>query len=117
MIEQRKHERFKAPEGTIALACGRMGKVIDISKGGLSLMFFDGTITNIPRELSFDIFCTEKRINARQIPGKIAWEKEVSFSALSKIIYKIIGVQFTNLSPTQHDLLKANFLNYTAGSA
>jgi len=107
MLEQRKDERFKAPAGTRALACGKIGEVIDISKGGLSLMVLDDNSTNIAEEFLLDLLCSEKHIDARQIPGKIIWDKKVSFSAISGMIYKKIGVQFGQLSPTQEKMFNA----------
>ncbi len=113
MLEQRKNKRFKVPEGTRALACGKIGQVVDISKGGLSLMVLDGSITNIEGELSLDLLCNEKHIDTRQIPGKIVWDKEVSFSAISGMVYKKIGIQLGNLSPSQRKMFNALLLNYT----
>ena len=117
MQEKRKHERFKTPEGLLVFACGNMGRVIDISRKGLSLMFLDAKVNTLPTELSFDLFCTEKLIKARQIPGKIAWEKDEAFSAISGISYKTIGVQFDDLSPLQQDLLNVLLVNCIAGTA
>jgi len=105
MLEQRKHDRSQVPDGTRALACGKIGKVIDISRGGLSLIVLDGAITDMTGEFSLDILCKEKRIDARQIPGKIVWNKDISFSAISGMVYKKIGVQFGKLSPAQHEQL------------
>ncbi len=104
LSEQRKYERFKAPEGTRALTCGKIAEVIDISQGGLSLMVLDDNSTNIAGEFLLDLLCSEKHIDARQIPGKIVWNKKVSFSAISGMVYKKIGVQFGNLSPTQQKM-------------
>ena len=106
-LEQRKHERFRAPEGTRVLACGKIGEVIDLSKSGLSLIVLDDNSTNIAGEFLLDLLCSEKHIDARQIPGKIIWDKEVSFSAISGMVYKKIGVQFGTLSPTQQKIFNA----------
>lgn len=105
MLEQRKHKRFQVPDGTRALTCGKIGKVVDISRGGLSLIVLDGAITDITGEFTIDLLCNERRIDARQIPGKIIWNKDVSFSAISGMVYKKIGVQFGKLSPTQYKQL------------
>ena len=101
MQNQRKHQRYNAPDGTLVLADGGISKVVDISKSGLSLMFLDGIHNDIPNELSFDILSKDKIIQAKNIPGKFVWEKKVTFSTLSKIVYTKVGIQFGNLSNKQ----------------
>ena len=110
MLEERKHERFFILEETRALACDKIAKVVDISKGGLSLLFLDEPVNSMSGELSLDLLCTEKRLDARQIPGKIVWNQEVSFSSTPGMVYKKVGVQFGKLSPTQKALLNTLFL-------
>lgn len=110
MLEERKHERFFIEEETRALACNKIAKVIDISKGGLSLLFLDELIHTLSGELSLDLLCSQKRLDARQIPGTIVWNREVSFSSTTGMVYKKVGVQFGNLSATQRELLKVLFL-------
>jgi hypothetical protein len=117
MQEQRKDTRFNAPDGALVLACGGTSKVINISKGGLSLMFQDDMNTDIPKEISLDLLSTDYIIKARKIPGKLAWEQEVSFSAMSRIVSKKVGVQFGKLSTEQNDQLDKLIMNYTAESA
>lgn len=111
MLEQRKHERFEVPVGTRALACGKIGAVIDISKGGISFMVLDDNAINIAGECTIDILCNNAHIDARQIPGKIVWDKNVSFSSIAGMIYKKIGVKFGTLSHTQQTLLDTFLLN------
>ena len=106
MLEQRQHERFNITGETRALAYDKIANVIDISKGGLSLIFLDDKTSNITGELSLDLLCTVKGLDARQIPGKIVWDKEISFSAIPGTVYKKVGVQFGDLSTTQQNLLK-----------
>jgi len=102
MLEQREYKRFSIVKETRALACGKIAKVVDISKGGLSLMFLDDiTSSEIRGEFSLDLLCDEQGLDARQIPGKIVWDKKVSFSSKPGMIYKKVGVQFGNLSVTQ----------------
>ena len=116
MPEQRKHTRFNAPDGALVLTCGGMSKVIDISKGGISLMFQDNINRDIPRELSLDLLSTDYFIIARKIPGKLVWEQEVSTSTIPRIVHKKVGVQFEKLSSTQKDQLDKLIMNYTTES-
>ena len=117
MPEQRNHKRFNAPAGALALTCGGMSKVIDISKGGISLMFQDNMNRDIPKELSLDILSTDYFITAREIPGKLVWEQEVPISTMPRIVHKKVGVQFGKLSSTQNDQIDNLIINYTTESA
>ena len=117
MPEKRKHRRFSAPDGALALAFGGTSKVLDISKGGVSLMFQADMDRDIPKELSLDLLSTDCFIKAWKIPGKLVWEQEISLSTMPKIVYKIVGVHFGKLSTTQKDQLDELIMNYTTESA
>ena len=110
MLEKRKYPRIEAPQNTRALAHDNIAQVVDISKSGLSLLFLDSTTDSITDEFSFDVLYNEQGIEIRQIPGKIVWSKEVSFSATPGMVYKKIGVTFGNLSPSQQKSLTALYI-------
>lgn len=80
-------------------------------------MFQDDMNMDIPKELSLDLLSNDYFIKARKIPGKLVWEQEVSFSTMSRIVYKKVGVQFGKLSTTQNDQLDKLIMNYTTESA
>lgn len=105
MLEQRKNKRINITEETRALAYDKIARVIDISKGGLSLLFLDDIAGSLSGEISLDLLCNTKRLDARQIPAKIVWNKDVSVSPTSGMIHKKVGVKFGNLSSTQKKLL------------
>jgi len=106
MLEQRKYERFTIASEIRALACDKVARVIDISKGGLALVFLDEAISNLRGEFSLDLLCQAKNLDARQIPGKVVWNREVSFSKIPGMVYKKAGVQFGKLSVTQQKVLR-----------
>ncbi len=106
MLEERKALRFDAIQGTRALACDKIAQVLDVSKGGLSLLFLDETTNCIAGELSIDILCNKNGLDARQIPGKVVWDREVSFSSIPGMVYKKVGIQFGKLSVPQQKMLK-----------
>ena len=54
MLNQRKHQRHIAPKGTLAVADSTMSMIIDISKGGLSMMILDGQHDGIPQSGSLE---------------------------------------------------------------
>lgn len=110
MLEERKYPRIEAPQNTRVLALDNIAQVIDISVSGLSLLFLDSTNDSITDEFSFDILYNKQDIDIRQIPGKIVWSKEVSFSATPGMVYKKTGVKFGNLSPSQQKSLTTLFI-------
>jgi len=105
MLELRENKRLNITEETRALACDKVAKVIDISQGGLSLLFLDDMADSLSGEISLDILCNTKKLDARQIPAKIVWNKDVSVSPTSGLIHKKVGIKFGNLSSTQKKLL------------
>lgn len=111
--EMRKQRRFKANEGALALADENMAKVIDISRGGVSLLFFDNSLQNVPKRLFLDLLSIENETKADQLPGQLTWEQEVSFSQVSGMVYKKVGIQFGDLSLQQADQLDALILQYS----
>lgn len=102
MSELRAFKRFTVTQGTRALAFNKIAEVIDISNGGISLLFLDEyRSSNLVGELSLDLLCRAQGLDARQIPGQIVWHKDISFSAIAGMIHKQVGVQFGNLSAAQ----------------
>ncbi|MDD5757728.1 MAG: hypothetical protein PHI06_01445 [Desulfobulbaceae bacterium] len=111
--EMRKQQRFKAKEGALALADENMAKIIDIGRGGVSLLFFDNSLQKIPERLFLDLLSIESEMKADQLPGQLTWEQEVSFSPVAGMVYKKVGIQFGNLSLQQTDQLDALILHYS----
>ncbi len=105
MQDLRKHKRFAVTKKTRALAHNKIAEVTNISKGGLSLLFLDKSNTLFNGELSFDLLCNEKGLDARQIPGTIVWHREGSYSNIPGMVYRKVGIQFGTLSKIQKKLL------------
>lgn len=112
MSESRKDERFKTSEGSLALADGNMARIIDVSRGGVSLLFLDSSLLQVPKTLSLDLLSIESKVKVQQIPGELAWEQETSFSPIAEINYKKAGIRFVDLSPQQTSQLELLLLNY-----
>ena len=70
-------------------------------------MSLDGKATNIPKELYLD-FLPNCDIKIRWISGKLVWQREITFSAVSEMVYKNIGVQFGKLTQKQKAGLDGN---------
>ncbi len=109
MLDQRVDQRFHVANETRALVHNKIAKVMNISKGGISLLFLDESLNSFRGEFCLDLFCEAQGLDTRQIPGKIVWDEEVSFSAFPGMVYKKVGIQFGKLSSSQHKLLKRLF--------
>ncbi len=64
-------------------------------------MSLDGRATNIPKELSLAFLPICDIIRIRWIPGKLVWQREKTFSAVSEMVYKNVGVQLGRLTQKQ----------------
>lgn len=117
MSESRKHERVKTSEGSLALADGNMARIVDIGKGGISLLFLDNSLLNVPKTLLLDLLSIETKAMADQLPGELAWELETSFASIFGGTYKKVGIQFGELSPKQKNQLESLIVQYAAGRA
>ena len=93
--ETRKHTRYKANEGIVALSFEDVCKLMDISEGGAAVTCIGKS--EIPPKFSLDILMKEHKFHTR-IPVKLVWESAVEHSAFSSIFTKNIGVEFDNLT-------------------
>jgi hypothetical protein len=109
MIEQRRYARFSLEHDTFA-ALGteyyRVGKVIDMSIGGLSFEYIVGKdIQSNSTEL--DIFLTGNIFHLHNIPCKIIYEITIHEPHVNNSFIKILttkrcGLEFNNLSEEDH---------------
>lgn len=113
MLEQRKYKRYKTPDQVLALTSYGMGKILDISKGGISLLLLDGEISDISKKLSLNILSAEPVIESQKIDVEIAWEHFVCYSSISGMVYKKIGTNFLGLSNKQKDQLDRLIMTYS----
>jgi hypothetical protein len=82
-----------------------MSRILDISKGGISLLLLDGEVKDISKKLFLNILLTKPFFESQKIDGEIAWEHSVCYSSISGMVYKKIGINFSGLSNTQKDQL------------
>jgi hypothetical protein len=119
LVERRKYERFQIRQGTyVALAppYGKVGPVIDISRGGLSFRYVDGKETT--NELYLHIFLTEANFYLEKVPIKTILDFKIpDKSASSSITMRRCGLQFEDLTHDQASQLKFFVENYSMGEA
>jgi hypothetical protein len=127
--ERRRHVRYRPAEGTFA-AIGpgyeMVGRIRDISRGGLSFTYFDFKDVSKGPEQDFlsnqvDIYMLNNGFNLRGVRcvivnnGRYA-EKHIQFSGAMPAL-KRCGIRFESLSPEQEKELTRYLLSMTCGAA
>jgi hypothetical protein len=119
LIERRKHKRFQAEEGAIAVLRPRrphspiLGQIIDINRGGLAFCYVaTEKLPNGPYELL--IFLADSSCHLDKIPCKTISDferaDEVPFSSITMMRR---GVQFGDMTHNQISQLEHFIQNHT----
>ena len=116
--ERRKYTRFRARDGAlIELRShrGKLGEIIDISKGGLAFRYID--IGDRPKgSFELDIFLKEAGFRLEKVPAKTVSDlKTTKFFPYSATKTRRQGVQFGELTGNQISKLEHFIKNYTRG--
>ena len=118
-VEHRKHKRFKVKSGAVAVEFNtaseyiHIGKIMNISKGGLAFGYIDidGELTE-PFEL--DIVAALDGFYLKNVPFKTVWVSPVAgHSAFIFLERKQRSVQFGEMTPHQISQLDYFLHNYT----
>ena len=117
-MERRKYTRFRAKDGALIEVRshrGRLGEIIDISKGGLAFRYID--IGDRPKgSFELDIFLKEKGFRLERVPARtISDLKMTKYFPYSSTKTRRQGVQFGDLTQTQISKLDHFIKNYTRG--
>lgn len=121
-VERRKSKRFKVKDLAFAKLWSEhktdyvqdMGRVLDISREGLSLRCSLKTQESGQQD-EMGIFLSGKDFSVDKIPFKIISEIEIrSDLAFNKHTVKRYGIQFEELTPLQMDKLDYFLLNHTS---
>lgn len=116
IIERRKQKRFKGKEGAFATLnsdCDKKGQIKDISKDGLSLLYFgDGEESNGSAEI--EIYSTNDDFFMRKLPVRIVADvSQNSQDSFSSISTRKLTMCFDKLIPKQKFLLNYFLKKYT----
>ena len=114
--ERRQHQRFKAPEKTLAITPNIIGQIVDISAGGCELKYIDNNGKLAP-EGAMDILMNDKGFYMEHVPIAMAWQDRPESSALSTIVIRKIGIRFADLSTMQKERIDYFIKNYAIGVA
>ena len=117
-MERRKYTRFRAKDGALIEVRshrGRLGEIIDISKGGLAFRYID--IGDRPKgSFELDIFLKETGFRLEKVPAKtISDLKTTKYFPYSSTKTRRQGVQFGELTENQISKLDHFIKNYTTG--
>ena len=117
-IDRRKYTRFRAKDGAlIELRSyrGKLGEIIDISKGGLAFRYID--IGDRPKgSFELDIFLKETGFRLEKVPAKTITDlKTTKYFPYSSTKTRRQGVQFGALTRNQLSKLEDFIKNYTTG--
>jgi len=116
--ERRKYTRFRARDGAlIELRSyrGKLGEIIDISKGGLAFRYID--IGDRPKgSFEVDIFLKEAGFRLEKVPAKTVSDlKTTKYFPYSSTETRRQGIQFGELTGDQVSKLEQFIKNYTRG--
>lgn len=122
--ERRKHVRFLSQEGAFA-ALGRkytkVGKIKDISLGGLSFEYITGDDISNHHEL-VDIFLIGNEYHLYDVSCRVVYDVEVHVPHVSRKFVKSLtrkrcGLQFEKLADDKLSELKLFLESYSSGYA
>ena len=115
-IERRKQKRFKGKEKALATLnsdCDKKGQINDISKDGLSFLYFgDGEESNGSAEI--EIYSTNDDFYLRKLPVRIVSDvSQNSNDSFSSISTRKLAVRFEKLIPKQKFMWNYFLKKYT----
>jgi hypothetical protein len=117
--ERRKHKRFQVPKGAfvgLGPYFGKVGPIIDVSRGGLAFRYIGSAESNGGSYL--DMFLADKDFFLRQVQFKPMWDsKIVDEKPSSSVTMRRQGVRFKKLTHYQRSQLEYFIQNHTMGEA
>ena len=115
-VERRKYTRFRTRNGALIelrSQRGKLGEIIDISKGGLAFRYID--IGDRPKgSFELDIFLKETGFRLEKVPAKtISDSRTTKYFPFSSTKTRRQGVEFGELTQKQISQLEHFIRNYT----
>ena len=114
--ERRKSIRYRPKHGTMAVNTHALGPIINISMGGLSFRYLEGTPAELSSE-SLGIFLGSEDVLIDQLATRIVSDTLVSEgSAFMKTSTRQRSIQFLNLDDAQLSRLQDFITKRTQGT-
>ncbi|MBF0234469.1 MAG: PilZ domain-containing protein [Desulfamplus sp.] len=114
--ERRRHERYKACDGSFAAVSAnsfKLGQIINISRGGLAFQYIDTHIDSLEKEEN-RIFLSSKEYYVRGIPFKPVSDLAIpNENPYSNLTMRQCAIQFESMTMEQMIKLDNYILNNT----
>ena len=102
-MEQRGQKRYEFPEAFIVNPDG-IGKLINISKDGLSFQCLDA-IASVPERWVLDIIIPAERFHLEKLPVELVWKKLNNHPSFYSMPTETVGVRLGDLDDSQEKML------------
>ncbi len=113
--ERRKTVRYRPKDGTMAVNNHALGPIVNISMGGLSFRYLEGTSAELSSD-SLGIFLGSDDILIDQLSTRIVTDRLISKgSAFLKTCTRQRSIQFTDLNKKQQTHLQEFISKRTQG--
>lgn len=114
--ERRKSIRYRPKDGTMAVNSYALGPIINISMGGFSFRYLEGTPVDSSSD-SLGVFLGSDDILIEQLGARVVSDILISEgSAFLKTSTRLRSVQFVNLAETQRKQLQDFISKKTKGT-
>ena len=121
--ERRKQERYEPQDVTFVAMrpdFTRLGKLLDISRGGLCFQYMAKEYQNVATPSSdIDIFTSGSEYYLPGVPCKVIYDADVTkkMASFIDVKYRRCGLKFLNLSQEQVNQLDSYLKTHTAAAA
>jgi hypothetical protein len=108
-VEQRQHKRFRVQDGAIIIfkpSDAGMGRLIDISMGGLTFDYLTSQAPPTVEAAKLDILLTDSAFGLYDVPCQSIWELTIYEKPPTSKYRKRCGVKFGELTSEQRRLLE-----------
>ena len=103
-VDQRKHKRYAATDKAIAICNTKVGRIIDISRGGMAVIFTSND--SFSGEDRTTIFSKYKNLLIEEIPMIFVREIDTQSTPTSPFQIRTVGIQFNYSNSEQQDQIK-----------
>lgn len=116
IVERRKHKRFRVQDETLAVVGHKIGRIIDMSMGGLAFSYIAGREEG-DESYQLSILLSEDSFNLTKVPFKTVWDVEALDVPYSSLAMRRCGVEFGDLTERQISQIEYFVENHTLGGA
>lgn len=94
-IDKRKHKRYLVPEDVVAICQDRVGRVVDISEGGLRIKLIDSSEPITGKSIA-TFYCSTTNTKIKEFSFTLIREENINFSRFGSLSTQTIGAAFDN---------------------